>query len=130
MVAAIALFYEVHHAKGWDFQTTLRDATNQAHTHGTLRQMPNRIVEGVEFESKTREPDQFRDVQERIENKIERGEVLTDREKSIAVDMGGQLLQKVHEHSQERGKKHREQEALEKVNEQIDRHGQPDLNNE
>ncbi|MDS0258615.1 hypothetical protein NDI56_04210 [Haloarcula sp. S1CR25-12] len=130
MIATIAFFYEYCETKGWDFEYILERGVEEAYCYGTKRDMPRRTVDDVRFEVDASEADVTRDAQSRIEEKIERGDKLTLQEKGIVYEMGGTLLEKFEAAKSDRDRRHslqkREQEALKRVNKDLEMHGEPD----
>lgn len=129
MVAAMALFYEIHHAKGWDFSTTLRDAVEEAYKYGTRRQMPPQVVEQAEFQVFTREPEKYREIQERIIQKLDEGHELTDHEIRVAIELGGvDLIPALKEYLDEVRKEKSREETFNRLQEKLERFGEPETN--
>lgn len=114
MIAAIALFYELHRAAGWDFRKTMWDAIDRAYTHGQERGLSNRIVEGVSFKPDLREPRDPDEMRERINEKIESDELLTNYEMAWAAQASGKIWERVRKHAKGRDKRRRVDKAIRK----------------
>ena len=98
MKSAIALFYEVHEAMGWDFEQTLWAAVQKAYTNGvTQRDMQYRGVEQVEFNTELIEPDNIDTIRTRIEEKLEADKPLTDSEIAWAARSSPKLFERWQE---------------------------------
>ena len=122
MVAAMALFYEIHQTNNWDFEDTLRRALEGAYSYGSARRdLPRRTVDDVEFEATTHSGLNPGEVKQRVRRKLENGEDLTDYEIAEAVRAGGLdttrwLGEYLRDQQRERGR----EEWLERVRQDIE----------
>lgn len=92
MTAAIALFYEIHQAMGWDFERTLHEAVDRAYTHGSIeRNLNNRIVDDVSVNLELVDNPEAGEMRERVKAKLENQNPLTDGEKAWLLEHGGPL---------------------------------------
>lgn len=90
MAAAMAMFFEIHEANGWDFEETVRRAIEGAYSYGGARRDLSRtVVEEVGLQIKTHEPADPDVITERIQRKLKNDELLTDHEIAEAVKAGG-----------------------------------------
>jgi hypothetical protein len=102
MISAISLFYELHESLGWDFERTLHEAINEAYTYGVMnRELENRTVDDVSFETELIEPDDYGELLERVETKLETGKPLTDAEKAWLLERDGRLREQFEERRRE-----------------------------
>jgi hypothetical protein len=119
MAAAIALFYEIHQAKGWNFSNTLYDGIDDAYTTGySKRTMPHKFVENVIFEVDAKERDSHGMDVERISQKLAENAELTDEEAHFAVKQGWFDILDEHysrEKQQDRRREKRREENIKKL---------------
>jgi hypothetical protein len=110
MAAAIAVFYEIHHAKDWGFSNTLKTAIHESYTTGVVqRGMPHRGVENIDINVETYEAKEYGTDVERVAQKLEEDAELTDEEVRIAAQHGWFSALKNHFSKEKRQARKREQ---------------------
>lgn len=115
MAAAMALFYEIHHAKDWSFENTLRLAIEDAYRAGVMnREMPHKRVESVDFQVEAHEVEDYGVDLERVSQKLQENAELTDREVRFAAQQG--WFEKLEEYF---SKEPRHERARERTRKQV-----------
>lgn len=137
MVAATALFYEIHDREGWSFQEFLERAVEDAHRDN--KRSPERmIVEGVEFDVSLRSPRSREEIERSALQKFTRGHELTDREYRVLTEPEGwivnpdtglhlpreEILETLRDRRRERGRERQLEEAMDQVNADVEMFGE------
>lgn len=115
MVAAIALFFELHEIAGWDFEDTLTRAIEEAYAYAPDRRetLTRRVVDGRARLPETKPAPSINEINERVQEKIANGERLTDREVRLVVKHGSiNTVPLLREYLQERRKEESREDSL------------------